>query len=279
MKRMSKILALLLAFCMLLAVGVFASGDPSADASAEPAAAGKSAEEAYIDYLREFLEAELEVNSSMMPEHVDEILAAAEAGQFDTFPGDILFNDMLVSGNAMTFEEFAATYVPEGGEAVSVEDAFIDYIHEWLLAELEVNGNMTIEQVEDEFMPYVEQMDFVTFPAEMIYSGMLEQGVPMTFEEFEAQYVPAAAPAGEGYTADEAGWKQYLKDYVSAVPAAQEHLDEFFAAIDAGEFYTMPGDMLFQDTFWGHSAVTLDEFVAAGGAVEIPDFSGVLTAD
>lgn len=88
----------------------------------------------------------------------------------------------------------------------------------------------------------------------------------------------AASPAG-GYSADEAGWKQYLKDYVSAVPAAQEHLDEFYAAIDAGAFDTMPGDMLFQDTFWGYSAATLDAFLAAGGAVEIPAFDPNLVAD
>ncbi len=66
------------------------------------------------------------------------------------------------------------------------EDAFIEYIHQWLLDELAVNANMTIEQVEDEFMPLVEQMNFTDFPAEMIYSGMLEQGVPMTYDEFVA---------------------------------------------------------------------------------------------
>ena len=66
------------------------------------------------------------------------------------------------------------------------EADFIEYIHQWLLDELAVNGQMTIEQVEDEFMPLVKQMNFVDFPAEMIYSGMLEQGVPMTFDEFVA---------------------------------------------------------------------------------------------
>ena len=95
----------------------------------------------------------------------------------------------------------------------------------------------------------------------------------------EASGAPAAAPAAGGYTADEAGWKQYLKDYVSAVPAAQEHLDEFYAAIDAGAFDTMPGDMLFQDTFWGYSAVSLADFIAANGAVEIPAFDPNLVED
>lgn len=66
------------------------------------------------------------------------------------------------------------------------EADFIEYIHQWLLDELAVNSNLTIEQVEDEFMPLVEQMNFTDFPAEMLYSGMLEQGVPMTYDEFVA---------------------------------------------------------------------------------------------
>ena len=68
----------------------------------------------------------------------------------------------------------------------TTEADFIEYIHQWLLDELAINSNMTIEQVEDEFMPLVEQMNFTDFPAEMIYSGMLEQGVPMTYDEFVA---------------------------------------------------------------------------------------------
>ena len=145
MKKLSKLLALIVALCLVLSVGVFASGEPSQEPSQEP------------------------------------------------------------SGEA-------------SGEAQSAEDAFIDYIHEWLLAELEVNSNMTIEQVEDEFMPLVEQMNFVDFPAEMIYSGMLEQGVPMTFDEFAAQYVPAAGAGG--YTADE------LAELEASLPAKEKAVRE-----------------------------------------------------
>lgn len=102
---------------------------------------------------------------------------------------------------------------------------------------------------------------------------------PMTYDEWYAINGASGEPSGEGYTADEAGWKQYLKDYVAAVPAAQEHLDEFYAAIDAGAFDTMPGDMLFVDTYWGYAAASYDAFVAAGGAVEIPAFDPTLVAD
>lgn len=76
----------------------------------------------------------------------------------------------------------------EPAAAGSVEDAYVEYIHEWLLNELENNSSLTIEQIEDEFMPLVEAGDYVSFPAEMLYSGMLNTGVAMTFEEFAAQY-------------------------------------------------------------------------------------------
>ncbi len=64
---------------------------------------------------------------------------------------------------------------------------YADYIHEWLLAELAVNSSMTIEQIEDEFMPLIEAGDYVTFPADMLYNGMLNSGVALTFEEWSAQ--------------------------------------------------------------------------------------------
>ena len=98
------------------------------------------------------------------------------SGDVDQAPSGVVF--------PMTYEEW---YAVNGGSAAGpLEDAFVDYLHEWLLAELEVNGNMTIEQIEDEFMPLIEAGDYTTFPAEMLWNGMLEQGVPMTFEEFEA---------------------------------------------------------------------------------------------
>ena len=99
MKHLSKILALVLALCMVLSLTAFASAEPSGEPSGEAS-----------------------------------------------------------------------------GETKSVEDAFVDYIHEWLLNELENNSNMTIEQVEDEFMPLVEAGDYVSFPAEMLWSGMLNTG-------------------------------------------------------------------------------------------------------
>ena len=88
----------------------------------------------------------------------------------------------------------------------------------------------------------------------------------------------AAGPAG-GDTSEDA-YKAYLKEYVDAVPAvADDHLSEFFALIDAGDYTTMPADMMFNAEWWGYAAMTYDEFVAAGGVYEIPAFDPNLTAD
>ena len=273
---MKKTLAMLLALCMVLSLGVtaFASGEPSGEASDD------AVWDAYVEYLHDFLvNQELPVNTGGMTIEIieDEFMPQIKAGDFENPPAALLFSGLLDSGVAMTYEEFAAQYTP-AGEAMSVEEAFIEYIHEWLIAEDEINSNMDENIRENEFMPLVREMNFVDFPAEMIYSGMLESGVPMTFEEFAAQYVPAAAPAG-GDTSVEA-WHAYLKEYVDAVPAVDdEALQVFSALIDADDFTTPPADMMFNAQWWGFAAMTYDEFVAAGGVYEIPAFDPGLVPD
>ena len=84
----------------------------------------------------------------------------------------------------------AASAEPSAEPAAPAADpkaAYAEYVHEWLLAELAVNSSMTIEQIEDEFMPLIEAGDYVTFPADMLYNGMLNSGVALTFEEWSAQ--------------------------------------------------------------------------------------------
>jgi len=97
----------------------------------------------------------------------------------------------------------------------------------------------------------------------------------------EASGSPEAAPAAGGYSADEAGYKAYLKDWVAANPAVQANIDEFNAGIDAGDYVSFPLDMLFNKemNFFGFTALSLDEFLAAGGVAEIPAFDPNLTAD
>ena len=115
---MKKFLAMLLALCMALSLGAvaFASGEPSG----EPSGEGVPVEEAYLEYLHTWLVDNLAVNVSMTIEQVeDEFMPAFEAASktgdwltntVNGAPLDILFNGMLESGNAMTFEEFAAQF-------------------------------------------------------------------------------------------------------------------------------------------------------------------------
>ena len=266
---MKKILTLVLALCMVLSLGTAAL---AADAS-DPAV-----QEAYVEYIHEWLLAELAINSSMTIEQVeDEFMPLVEAGDYVSFPAEMLYSGMLNSGVAMTIEEFAAQYVPaEGasgeasdasGEAKTAEEAYVDYIYEFLLAELQVNtGGMTIEIIENEFMPLIEAGDYVTFPAEMLYSGMLDSGVAMTFEEFAAQYVPAAAPAA---AADpQAAYIEYLHEFllaeleINSSMTIEQIEDEFMPAIEAGDFVNFPADMLFNGMLNSGSALTFEEWSA-----------------
>ena len=78
-----------------------------------------------------------------------------------------------------------ASGAPAAGGDVS-EDAYKEYLHQWLIAEDEVNDTMTEDIRENEFMPLIWAGDYQTFPAEMLWNGMLENGCPMTYDEFVA---------------------------------------------------------------------------------------------
>ena len=89
----------------------------------------------------------------------------------------------------------------------------------------------------------------------------------------------SAETAAEGDTS-EAAYQAYLKSYVDACPAvSDEQYEEFAALIDAGNYTDFPVEMCFTDAYWGFVAATYDEFVAAGGNVELPDFDPGLTQD
>ena len=87
------------------------------------------------------------------------------------------------SSASVTEEEEAAP----SAEGELTEADYQEYLHEWLIAENEVNDTMTDEILEDEFMPLIYAGDYETFPAEMLWNGMLENGSPMTLDEFLAQ--------------------------------------------------------------------------------------------
>lgn len=71
-------------------------------------------------------------------------------------------------------------------------------------------------------------------------------------------------------SADEAGYKEYLHAWLDAEAEANSTMDdsmkaEFEACIDSLDFTTFPGDMFFNGMLTTGSAMTYDEFVAAGG--------------
>ncbi|MBQ6369091.1 MAG: hypothetical protein IJJ17_03330 [Parasporobacterium sp.] len=165
---------------------------PAAEAPAAEAPAAAPADDlyaAYVDYIHEWLLAEDEVNDQMTSDIVEnEFMPLVEAGDFTSFPADMLFNGMLENGVALTYDEFVALNPAPAAEAPAEDPwaAYVNYIHEWLLAEDEVNDQMTSDIVENEFMPLVEAGDFTSFPADMLFNGMLENGAALTYDEFVA---------------------------------------------------------------------------------------------
>jgi len=88
-----------------------------------------------------------------------------------------------------------------------------------------------------------------------------------------------ASGEASGDTSEDA-YHAYLKEYVRAVPTVDDAaFAEFSARIDASDYTTMPADTMFNPQWWGYSAMTYDEFVAAGVVYEIPDFDPNLTPD
>ena len=92
------------------------SGEPPADVpvaaaqtnEAHGGTAGATSEDDYKAYLKAWLDYEQSVNSTMADEMKAEFVAAIDAGTLDVFPADMLFNGMLVTGAAMTYDEFVA---------------------------------------------------------------------------------------------------------------------------------------------------------------------------
>ena len=89
----------------------------------------------------------------------------------------------MVEPNAAASGE--ASGEPAGAAHTSV-DAYNEYLHEWLQAEDANNDTMTEDIVENEFMPLIYAGDYTSFPAEMLWSGMLNNGSPMTYDEWVA---------------------------------------------------------------------------------------------
>lgn len=103
---------------------------------------------------------------------------------------DLASEDQLASNYEVVEALVAQAMASDGASAEPAggvdEAAYQEYLHQWLIAEDEVNDTMTEDIRENEFMPLIYAGDYETFPAEMLWSGMLENGSPMTYEEFVA---------------------------------------------------------------------------------------------
>lgn len=81
----------------------------------------------------------------------------------------------------------SAKNTAHGGTAGATSDAdYQAYLKAWITAEAEVNTTMTDEQVNGEFIPMIESGNYSDFPVEMMFSGMLNTGAAMTYDEFVA---------------------------------------------------------------------------------------------
>ena len=76
--------------------------------SAHGGTAGATSDADYKAYLKAWIDAEHAVNSTMTDEAVGEFEACIDAMDFEAFPGDMLFNGMLTTGAAMTYDQFVA---------------------------------------------------------------------------------------------------------------------------------------------------------------------------
>ena len=155
-------------------------------------------------------------------------------------------------------------------------DEYKEYLYETMMQDSFWQGNEAnlragldaAESPEDESIQnFTGSGDVDQAPAGVVF--------PMTYDVWYA----ANASAAGGYSADEAGYKAYLKDWVAANPAVQANIDDFNAGIDAGAYGDFPMEMCFTDQWFGFAALTLDEFLAAGGVAEIPAFDPNLAPD
>ncbi len=174
-----------------------ASGEASGDASSDEPSGEASSDEPYpmFEEYKEYLLATLLQDSFWQGSEATlrADLAAAEtpddeniqhftgSGEVDQAPAGVVFP---MTYDVWYAENYGASGEPSG--EADLEQAYKEYLHEWLIAEDAVNDTMTEDIRENEFMPLIWAGDYTTFPAEMLWNGMLENGSPMTFEEFAA---------------------------------------------------------------------------------------------
>ena len=143
------------------------------------------------------------VMTGSVQDTANEILMYAEGVMDGTYPQGYVGYAGTMFVDADTVDEYIengkVTSVTEadydkyivGGEEEAAEGGAVDleayhaYLYQWIENENANNDSMD-DTMEAEFKACIDIDDYVTFPGDMIFGGMLETGVPMTFDEFVA---------------------------------------------------------------------------------------------
>ena len=147
-----------------------------------PAAAGGNWD-AWIAYLNELLDTDptLDIYDMVKGE-----LATAQQSDYIGMEDGTVFGVFANLYDATPYEEFAGGDAAAAAGGDTSEAAYQEYLHAWLQEEDAGNDTMTEDIVENEFMPLIYAGDYETFPAEMLWNGMLNNGSPMTYDEWVA---------------------------------------------------------------------------------------------
>lgn len=293
MKRMSKLLTLVLALCMLLSVSAFASAEP---ASAEPA--GGVVPGTYTDGTNTLVIADdltfimykdgenmdgatfaMTVVGTVTPDAVFTITGIFD-GELDVFS---MAAEYQIAADLASIEACYAAGAAGAAPAGVVPGTYTDGTHTLVIAddmtfsmkkagenmdgasfEMTVNGTVTADGVFTITALLDGDIDVFSLATEDQIAGDLA-----TVEEVYAAATAASGePSGEPTEAD---YQAYLIEFVNSCEDIQTSgaAPEFIALIEAGNYVDFPVEMLFNAQWFGEAALTLDEFLAAGGNVTV----------
>ncbi len=293
MKRMSKLLTLALALCMLLSVSAFASAEP---ATAEPA--GGVVPGTYTDGTNTLVIADdltfimykdgenmdgaaiaMTVVGTVTEDAVFTITGIFD-GELDVFS---LATDDQVAADQASVE---ACYAAGGAAAAGVAPGtYTDGTYTLIIAddmtftmkkagenmdgasfEMTVNGTVTADGVFTITALLDGDIDVFSLATE----DQIANDLATVEEVYAAATAASGEPAGEPTEAD---YQAYLIDFVNSCEDIQTSgaAGEFIALIEAGDYASFPAEMLFDSMWFGEAALTLDEFLAAGGNVIVGD--------
>ena len=274
--KLSKLLALVLAFCMVLSLGVFADMEPPEGdkkdegvPAAEEAAAGVTPG-TYTDGANTLVIADdftfvletagEDMDGGAFALTVKGVYADGAFTITGVFDGDMdlteIASEEQLAGNLATVEALAGA---GAGEAAGGWDAWIEYLKGLVQPDLDIYDMVMSE------LDAAKEEDYTGMEDGTVFGVLAFSYEAIAYEDF------APAPAAGG--TDEAAYQAYLCAFVDSCEDIQTSGagQEFKDAINAGNYVDFPVEMLFDAQWFGEAAMTYDEFVAAGGAYDIAE--------